>query len=248
MAAVRARQMAKQREISTAIQRKVRSDEYLKNMYQDEEMEKLEEKGRARARASLLEEQRIEQLAARADKVRLRTDEVLGDYKKPPEEPIEGALTPYSVLKARRREEQMRRQSNDVREQVSKDLARARALLQQERTRDSLEIARDMKGYGSTPARRSGYRDEVSSYRREPTTSSILKSTRRRFDLDMEDDYRPSRTRAIEDRLSDLTFGRTNGVHRDLSVGSSSLRGNTSKSLANGSSRLSKEVHWSADD
>jgi len=229
MAAVRARQMARQREISTTASRRARGEEYLKNLREEEDQEKHQEKGRARAKASLLEEQRIEQLAARADRGRLRTDYdsyPLLTEKKFVDTSVQSFETPYSVLKARRREEQYRRQSNDVREQVSKDLARARALLQEERKKDNLELARDIKGYGATCTKRSS--------RREIPTSILKLENRRGFDID--DDWRPSSRTRVDDRFSDLSLGRSNGVHREV--------GSASRPFANGTSR----VHWGLGD
>jgi len=231
MAAVRAKQMARQREISSSSARRMRSEDYLRNLYEEEEREKEEDKGRARAKTTLLEEQRIERLAARADRVRLRTDDPLLYAEKKSIDQLNGnSETPYSVLKARRLEEQSRRRSNDAREQVSKDLERARSLLYEERKRDNLEIARDLAKYGTTTSQRSRMREERN--RRELPTS-IMKSTNRRL-LDNDDDYSIGRLRLGDD------YGRTNGIQRDF--------GSTSKSLANGISRPSKEVHWSSFD
>jgi len=161
MATARARQAARQREINSAITRKIRSEEYL-TLSQDDDREQWEKRERARANAAVLEDQKIDQLAARADRMRLRTDYDLSSYtdKKSTEGPVSSEI-PYSVLKARREEEQFRRRSNDRKEQFDKDLERARALLQQERKIDNLELARDLaKGYGAAP-RRSGFRGDA---------------------------------------------------------------------------------------
>jgi hypothetical protein len=217
--------MARQREINSAAGRRIRTDDYLRNLYVEEEREKEEEKERARAKASQLEEQRIDRLAARAERIRLRTEDPLpltptGEYILDPAIAASSEV-PYAVRRQRRLDVQNRRKCEERREEVSKDLARARALLDEERRKDELEIRRDIKvGYGSLNQEKRRGAAGRHDYQRRPesSTASILKSSpRRRFDLD--DDFQ--------------SLGRSNGLRP------------ATRTLSNGlSTRGSKEVHW----